>query len=131
MDLQGTYRPEQQTALVAEELARYNIDIAALSEIRLPGYDSMVDCGYTIFWSGKEETNRREGGVGFAIRNTLAELLVQDPTPISDRIISMRLPLANDCHASIVSMYASTLSNPEKNKELFYRQLRGVIWAYR
>ena len=35
--------------LVAKELESYNIDIAGLSETRLPTYDSMVDHGYTLF----------------------------------------------------------------------------------
>ena len=45
-------RPERQTALIAKELSRYRVDIAALSETRLACYDSLVDCGYTFFWSG-------------------------------------------------------------------------------
>ena len=35
--------------VVAKELESYNIDIAGLSETRLPSYDSMVDHGYTLF----------------------------------------------------------------------------------
>jgi len=35
--------------LVEKELESYNIDIAGLSETRLPSYDSMVDHGYTLF----------------------------------------------------------------------------------
>ena len=89
LDRAGSGRPQRQTALVAKELCRYNIDIAALSETGLPCYDSMVDCGYKFFWSGKEEKDRREAGVGFAIRNSFAKLLDQDPTPISFRIITM------------------------------------------
>ena len=43
-----------RTALIACELARYNIDIAALSETRLPDDGSLVAMvtGYTLFWSG-------------------------------------------------------------------------------
>ena len=60
LDRAGSGGPERQTALVAKELCRYNIDISALSETRLPCYDSMVDCLYIFFWSGKEEKDRRE-----------------------------------------------------------------------
>ena len=47
----GAGRP---TALIACELARYNIDIAALSETRLPDEGSIVEMGtdYTFFWNG-------------------------------------------------------------------------------
>ncbi|XP_068749318.1 adhesion G-protein coupled receptor D1-like [Montipora capricornis] len=51
--LNSTQRPERQTALVALEMNRYNVDIAALSETRLPGYDSLKDFGYIFFWSGR------------------------------------------------------------------------------
>ena len=42
------------TALIACELARYNIDIAALNETRLPDEGSLVEMGtgYTFFLSG-------------------------------------------------------------------------------
>ena len=93
MDREGSKRPERQTALVAKELNRYDIDIAALCETRLPDNDSIVDNGYTFFWSGKAEKERRESGVGFAMRNSITQSLDHDPTPISDRIITMRLPL--------------------------------------
>ena len=55
--------------MVAKELEKYNIDVAALCETRLAGYDSMVDQGYTFFWSGKGEAERREAGISFAIKN--------------------------------------------------------------
>ena len=44
----------RRTALVACELARYSIDIAALSETRLRDEGSLVEMGtgYTFFWSG-------------------------------------------------------------------------------
>ena len=47
----GARRP---TALIACELARYNIDIAALSETRLREEGSLVEIGtgYTFSWSG-------------------------------------------------------------------------------
>ena len=53
MDRKSSKRPERQTALVAKELSRYDIDIAALSETRFALNDSLVDNGYTFFWSGK------------------------------------------------------------------------------
>ena len=49
MDKVTSSRPERQTALIAKELSRYRVDIAALSETRLACYDSLVDCGYTFF----------------------------------------------------------------------------------
>jgi len=47
-------RPPRRTALIAAELNRYKIDIAALSETRLAeeGSLSEVGEGYTFFWKG-------------------------------------------------------------------------------
>ena len=49
-----TTRPHRRSALVASELRRYDIDIAALSETRLPDEDSLTEVGeeYTFFWKG-------------------------------------------------------------------------------
>ena len=57
-----------RTALIACELARYNIDIAALCETRLPDEGSLVETGtgYTFFWCRLPTVARRIHGVGFA-----------------------------------------------------------------
>lgn len=39
LDRDTTDRPQRRTALIASELARYKIDIAALSETRMAGVD--------------------------------------------------------------------------------------------
>ena len=47
------------------------------------------------------------------------------PWPVSDRIMK-RLPLSKDNFATLVSMYASTMTNPDENVEAFYNQLASV-----
>ena len=64
-------RPETRTALVAMELAKYNIDIAALCETRFSESGSLNDLEYSFFWSGKPKGERREAGVGFAIKKDI------------------------------------------------------------
>ena len=51
MDREEADRPMRRTALVAKELERYRIDIAALSETRFPGEGQLkeVGSGYTFF----------------------------------------------------------------------------------
>ncbi|KAK2185823.1 hypothetical protein NP493_222g06008 [Ridgeia piscesae] len=49
------------------------------------------------------------------------------PRPVGDRIITMRLPLSKDNFATIISMYAPTMTNPDENKEAFYNQLASVL----
>ena len=73
MDTIYSNRPEPMTAIVAHELSRYNIDMAALSETRLAGTGDLaeVGAGYTFFWSGKAADEPRKAGVGSAIRAVL------------------------------------------------------------
>nr|VZI50560.1 unnamed protein product [Spirometra erinaceieuropaei] len=66
-------RPERRTALVARELARYKVDIAALSETRFSeqGQLEEVGAGYIFFWSGRPKAEPRDAGVAFAIRTDI------------------------------------------------------------
>ena len=70
LDREVANRPERSTALVAMELAKYNIDIAALCETGFSDSSSLNDLEYSLFWSGNPEGERMEAGVSFAIRTT-------------------------------------------------------------
>ena len=135
LDRETTNRPERRTALVAMELAKYTIDIAVLSETRFLASGSLNDLEYTFYWSGKPNGERREAGVGFAIKKTIVAKLTEMPHPVSDMIMTMKIPLTKDRNATIVSAYDPTIvsaydptmTNPEENKETFYSQLKGTL----
>lgn len=127
LDRDETNRPERRTALVAMELAKYRIDIAALCETRFPDSGSLNDLDYIFFWSGKPYGEKREAGVGFAIRKDIVSKMSETPTPISDRIMTMRLPLAKDNSATLISVYAPTMTHTDEKKEAFYSQLAYTL----
>ena len=106
MDNKKSDRPERRTALVGQVLQRYNMDIAALSETRLPGEITEVGAGYTFFWSGKTSDEGREAGVGFAIRTSLVMKLEPLPKGINDRLMVMTLPLKGKKYLTLNSAYA-------------------------
>ena len=82
---------------------------------------------YTFYWSGQPNGERREARVGFAIKRNIVAKLTEMPHPVSDRIMTMRIPLTENRNATIVSAYAPTMANPEENKETFYSQLKGTL----
>ncbi len=128
LDLDNSNRPERRTALVSKELARYNIDLAALSETRFSDEGQLLETsGYTFFWKGLPEGERRVAGVGFAIKSSLVEYLNEVPTGLSERIISCRLALTNNRFAKIISVYAPTLSHAPEETDQFYADLGKVV----
>ena len=60
MDRNDSDRSKRRTALIASELARYNIDIVALSETRLACEGELDEKGqgYTFFWNGRGPEER-------------------------------------------------------------------------
>ena len=110
---------------------RYKVETAPLSETCLAeeGLFEEVGDGYTFFWSGRKKEERREAGVGFDIRSHLVSKLSELPKGINDRLMTLRLPLSGKRHATIVSAYAPTMTNPNEVKDKFYDDLDSVISA--
>ena len=125
LDNNSDKRPERRTALLASELKRYDIDIVALSETRLAneGQVTEVKAGYTFFWKGKTEEEKRESGVGFAIKTPLVDKLEEVPFGTKDRLMSLRLPLQGGRYATLISLYAPTMTHIEDGILLFYSNL--------
>ena len=129
LDRSTANRPERRTALIARELARYNLHIVALSETRFADEGEITEkkAGYTFFWSGRKEEEKREAGVGFAIKSSLINKLASPPKGINDRLMTVRLPLTDKKFVTLISAYAPTMTNPDENKEKFYEDLVSTI----
>ena len=56
---------------------------------------TLNDLESSFLWSGKPEGERREAGAGFAIKKNIVTKLTEMPQPISDRIMTTRLPRYN------------------------------------
>ena len=114
---------------MARELARLDIDIAALSEVRFAEQGSIWEggAGYTLFWSGKNKDERRLSGVGFMIKASIAKKLKNLPIGQSDRIMSLRLPIQDNKFATVLSVYAPALQAETGVNEAFYRDLHNLL----
>ena len=108
-----------------------NLDIVALSETRISGEGQLREegGGYTFFWRGCEPGAARQHGVGFAVKNSLLLNLMEYPTGINERLMTLRLDLEGNQHVSMISAYAPTLSAEQQAKELFYAHLDTAINA--
>ena len=62
-----------------------------------------------------------------AIKSHLVSQLSRLPKGISDCLKMLRLPLSGKRHATIVSPYAPTMTNPDEVKDKFYDDLDSVI----
>ncbi|XP_045101450.1 uncharacterized protein LOC123498409 [Portunus trituberculatus] len=130
-DVANTSRPERRTALVCKELARFNVDVAALSKTRLPEEGNIREAGtgYTIFWRGKAPEEPRTHGVGFAIRSQLVQQHNLAPKAINERLMTVRIPITRDSQLTLISVYAPTLTSTDEDKAAFYTQLDRTIQA--
>ena len=64
--------------------------------------------------------------MGCAIEKDIITKLTEMPRPVSDTTMMMRLPLSKDNFATIISVYAPTMTNPDEKKEA-YNQLASVL----
>ncbi|KAK0147897.1 Craniofacial development protein 2 [Merluccius polli] len=109
--------------------ARFQIDIAVLSETRLADDGQLKEekGGYTFFWKGKPANEPRIHGVGFAIKNSLLNHLYELPVGINEHLTTMRLMLASSQMATVISAYAPTLDAQDEVKETFYADLEKTL----
>lgn len=66
----------RKTAVLNTELCRLQLDIVALQETRLSASGTLREKDYTFFWQGKAPEEKREHGVGFAIKNSLLGCII-------------------------------------------------------
>ena len=115
----------RKTAIIGRELHRLQFDIVALQETRLSDSGSVRERDYTFFWHGRPENERREHGVGFAVRNSLLGSITP-PSEGSERILTMQLNTTAGL-VTLISAYAPTLTSTEEAKDMFYDELSTVV----
>ena len=93
MDRNEANRPQRRTALIGLDLARYNIDIAALSETLLADEGKLCEEALAIHYSGAAEEMKNEERLvfWFVVKISLIEKLLEPSNGINDRLIKMRL----------------------------------------
>ena len=98
-------KPQRRIFLIAKELSRYDIDIAAISETRLAEGGSLTESGsgYAFFWKGKALHEHRMHGVGFTINCRLLTKISSLPNGVSERLMKLCLPISDKRFIPIIS----------------------------
>ena len=115
---------------MARELARLDINIAALSEVRFAEQGSLTGDGAvcTLLCFGKNKDERRLSWCRLHDRNSHFARKQQNlPVGQSDRIMSLSLPIQDNKFAPVLSVYAPTLQAETEAKEAFYRNLQNLL----
>ena len=127
IDRDDTKRPHRCTTLIASELDRYKIDIAALSETRLAELTEK-SLGNAFFLEQMCTYDNREARVGYAIKTSLVTKLACPPKDVNDHLMteistsSWEKVCYHHQHA-----YASTMTNTDETKDKFYEDFKYVI----
>ncbi|BHF81822.1 hypothetical protein SprV_0802495600 [Sparganum proliferum] len=126
-------RPERRTALVAREQARYNVEIATLSENSFFEQRQLeeIGAGYTFFWSSRHKAERRDADAAFAIRNDIVGRLPCLQQDINDHLMGLCLPLRGGKSAIIVSVCTSPMTRHDAARGKFHDDLHALLATVR
>ncbi|XP_022799771.1 craniofacial development protein 2-like [Stylophora pistillata] len=115
----------RKTAIINKELTRLNIDVACLQETRLADSGSLRESDYTFFWQGLSQDERRQHGVGFAVRNSPLAT-TEKLTGGLERILVLRMKTSTG-FVNFLSVYAPTLTSSTEAKDQFYEALEETV----
>ena len=114
-----------KTAIINNELMRFNVDIVTLQETRLADSGALQGKYYTLSWQGKGSVEHIEYGVGFAVRNSPLSMIEQVSNG-SERLLTLRLNTSAG-PVTLVGVYAPTMSATSDKKDEFYENFAAVI----
>ncbi|VDL80534.1 unnamed protein product [Schistocephalus solidus] len=107
----------------------FKLHLAALSETRFPKQCQLeeVGSGYTSFWSGRPEAERRNAGIAFATRNEIVGRLPCLPQGTNNHLISLCLCLKGDKFTTIISDYSPPMTRSDATKAKLYEDLHALL----
>uniref|UniRef100_A0A8D9AY99 Craniofacial development protein 2 n=1 Tax=Cacopsylla melanoneura TaxID=428564 RepID=A0A8D9AY99_9HEMI len=124
-----TITTPRRTALIAKELNRYNIDIAAIQETHMKENGQLVETGegYTYIYSGCKPDEENYYGVAICVKTKLlSDNTVSKPVCVNDRLMHVNITEKGNT-TTFICCYAPTLNSPEQQKTKFYEELKNVV----
>ncbi|XP_039452866.1 craniofacial development protein 2-like [Culex pipiens pallens] len=121
------YHPAR-AGLLARELHKLNVHVAAIQEVRWPGHgereftavDPIANTSfkYHIYYSGGEKATH---GVGFVVIGDQKNRVIKWKV-VNDRICVLRIK-GKFFNYSLINIYAPTNDKPDDDKDAFYERL--------
>ena len=106
-----------------QEMARVNIDILGISEVKWTGMGEFNPDDHYIYYCGQESL-RRNGvaiTVNIRVRNAVLGCNLKN-----DRLISVRFQ-GKPCNITVIQVYAPTSNAEEAEDEQFYEVLQDLL----
>ena len=116
--------------VVKQEMARVNIDILGLSELKWTGMGEFKSDDHCIFYCGQESLRRN--GVALIVNKRLQNSVL-GCNLINDRMISVRFQ-GKPFNITVIQVCALTTIAEEAEVQLFYEDLQdllGLSWWLR
>ena len=109
--------------VVKQEMARVNVDILGISELKGTGMGEFNSDDHYIYYCGQESLRRNGGAI---MVNKRVQNAVLGCSLKNDRMISVRLQ-GKPLNITVIQVYAPT-SNPEEAEvERFYEDLQDLV----
>ena len=108
--------------VVKQEMARVNVDILGISELKWTGMGEFNSDDHYIYYCGQESLRRN--GIAIMI-NKRVQNVVLGCTLKNDRMISVRFQ-SKPFKITVIQVYAPTSNAEEADVERFYKDLQDL-----
>ena len=109
--------------VVKHEMARVNVDILAISELKCTGMGNLTQMTLNIYYCGQESLGRNEVAI---IVNKRVQNAVLECNLINDRMISVHFQ-NKAFNIMVIQVYAPTSNAEEAEVEWFYEYLQDLL----
>ena len=109
--------------VVKKEMARVNVDILGISELKWTGMGEFNSNDHYIYYCGQEYLRRN--GVAIMVNKRVRNAVLGCNLK-NDRMISVRLE-GKPFHITVIQVYAPTSNAEEAEFERFYEDLQNLL----